>query len=109
MEDLVAVAVELDSNATRFFMTWGRLQDPVDPAALESLVLRHAASFDLGGAAVRARLCTTLGEAREAPYFYEALFDFAQRPIPFGDGYEAWRAERAEAQVRGEDLYFLGR
>lgn len=109
VEDLVAVAVELDSGDTRFFMTWGRIQDEVDPGPLQALVLHHAASFDLGGIATAARVCDSLQEAKDARYFFEGIFDFAQRPIPFGAGYPAWRAEMAEALEQGEHLYYLGR
>lgn len=58
--------------------------------------------------AVSARVCETLQEAREAPLFYEALFDFAQKRIPFGDGYEAWRRERDALMRDGRELYFAG-
>lgn len=47
VEDLVAVAVELESGETRFFLTWGRIQERVDPAPLAALVLRQASTFDL--------------------------------------------------------------
>ncbi len=73
VEDVVAVAVDVDDGTTRFFITWGRIQSTVDPQPLEELVLRHAAGFDLGGTPVRARLCDTLQEARNEPYFFEAL------------------------------------
>lgn len=109
MEDLVAIAVEVDTGETRYFLTWGRIQDNVDPEPLEAVVLRRAGGFDLGGDPIRVRVCDALREAREAPYFYEALFSFAQRPIPYGDGYEAWRAAMSAALEEGRELYYLGR
>jgi len=108
MERWVAVEVRTDAGRSRFFLTWGRIQDPVDPQPLEALSLQAAAHFSLGGRPVRARVCRTLGEAAAQPYFFEALLTFAQQPIPVGDGYEAWRRERAAAMAEGREFYFLG-
>ena len=108
MDDLVAVAVELSGGARRFYMTWGRIQHPVDPAPVEQLVLRYCVHEDLGGEPLAARVCRTLQEACHAPYFYEALFAFGQTRIPFGDQYEAWRSALDERMQRGEELYYLG-
>src|SRR5215469_14031149 len=93
MDHLVAIALELENGAKRFYMTWGRIQHPVDPEPLEQLVLRHSLKNDLGGTPLKARLCPTLQQASHAPYFYEALFTFSQTPIPLGDQYETWRSE----------------
>jgi hypothetical protein len=108
MDHLVAIAIELAGGAKRFYMTWGRIQHPVDPEPLEQLVLRYCVRNDLGGNPHKARMCQTLQEASHAPYFYEALFSFCQTRIPFGDQYESWRSERDERMQRGEELYYLG-
>lgn len=108
MEDVVAIEVALEDGQHRYFMTWGRIQDTVDPTELENLVLRHSTKVDLGGIGRSARLCDTLSEASAAPYFYEGLLSFAHQPIPFGKGYSKWRKRRAEAQRTGQDIYFLG-
>ena len=108
MEDIVAVAVELDNGEERFFMTWGRIQDTVDPEPLEQLVLKHCVGYSLGGKPVKTRMCWTLQEAAHAPHFYEGLFSFSQRPIPFGDHYQTWRAERNKRMQQGKELYYLG-
>jgi hypothetical protein len=108
MDHLVAVVVELEGDARRFYMTWGRIQHAVDPEPLEQLVLRYCMRDDLGGNPLKARICRTLQEASHAPYFYEALFSFSQTPIPFGDDYEAWRSALNERMQRGEELYYLG-
>ena len=108
MDRLVAIAVELENGAKRFYMTWGRIQHPIDPEPLEQLVLRHCIKSDLGGKPLNARLCRTLQEASHAPYFYEAFFSFNQTQIPSGEQYEAWRRELNERMQRGEELYYLG-
>jgi len=103
MDHIVAVAVELESEAERFYLTWGRIADTVDPEPLEQLVLQHCIGYDLGGKPVKARVCFSLQEAALAPYFYEGFFSFCQEnPIPFGDGYEAWRAEMDKRMQKGE-------
>jgi hypothetical protein len=108
VEDLIAIEVTLADGGSRYFLTWGRIQDPVDPAPVCDLVVRHAAHLKPASA----RVCSTLREAAEsdaAPYFYDGLFDFAQRgAIPRGDGYEAWRAERATAMEAGREIYDCG-
>jgi hypothetical protein len=108
VEDLIAVAVKLDDGTERFFVTWGRIQHPVDPGPVGALVLHHAHGFRLGGSPVSARLCASLQEAADEPYFYEALFDFARRGIPFGRRYARWKKARAKAMADGKELYFLG-
>lgn len=107
MEDIVAVRVLTSKGEAAYFLTWGRIQDPVDPAPLEALVLRDAPSCGVEG--VRAELCSSLQEAAAEPYFYESLFAMSQKPIPFGDGYEEWRASIDLAMQQGKELYFLGR
>jgi hypothetical protein len=108
MDHLVAIAVELEGGARRFYMTWGRIQHADDPEPLEQLVLRYCVRNDLGGNPLKARMCRTLQEASHTPYFYEALFSFSQTHIPFGDHYQAWRSELNERMQRGEELYYLG-
>ena len=100
---------ELDTGDRRYFVTWGRIQDKVDPAPLEQLVFQHSSRCDLGGEPVRAILCDSLREARDERYFFEALLAFGQQQIPYGDSYAAWRAETQEAMENGRELYYLGR
>ncbi len=108
MEDLVAVRVTLASGASRYFVTWGRVQHAVDPTDLEALVLEHCAGFSLGDTAVSAEVCASLQEACREPYFFEALFSFSQRRVPYGDGYEQWQRDTDDEMRRGKQLYFLG-
>jgi hypothetical protein len=109
VDDVVAVRVTLESGEARFFMTYGRIQDPVDPAELEAIVLDHSRGFSLGGTPVSARVCASLQEARDEPYFFEALVSFSLSPIPFGDGYPAWRSSMDEQMRNGKQLSYLGR
>jgi hypothetical protein len=101
------VEVRLADGALRYFITWGRIQDTVDPEPLQDLVMRHTTGFALRGDAVSAELCL-LREARDAPYFYEALVHFGQQPIPFGRGYQRWRRRIGREMEAGKHLYFLG-
>lgn len=108
MDDLVAVEVTTVAGDKCYFVTWGRIQAPVDRKPLEALILSVAHHWALPSEAASARVCETLAEAREAPFFYEALFTFSQKPIPFGDGYESWRLETDERMRNFEDIYFAG-
>lgn len=109
MEDVVAVEVTLKAGERRYFLTWGRILDPVDGTVLAALVLEHAAKNALGGEPVSAKVCPTLADARDQPYFYEALLYFAWAPPRFGTDYESWRQERETAMRQGRELYYLGR
>lgn len=108
MEDIVAVAITLADGRCRYFLTWGRVFDPVDGAEWESLAMKHSTMFQLGGPAVSARLCESVREAASEPYFFEALFAMAQRRIPFGTKYEGWRRATAKALRSGREWWYLG-
>lgn len=108
MEDLVAVAVQLDTGEVRYFITWGRIQHAVDPQPLANLILEQSHHFALGGTALTACVCTTLQEAALQPLFYEALFTFAQRKIPFGSEYQEWCEEMNRRMQDGKEMYLLG-
>jgi hypothetical protein len=108
VEDVVAIAVRLNDGTERFFITWGRLQDAVDPRPLASLVLRHAHRFALGGTPVGARACWSLWEARDAPYLYEHLTAVARERIPYGRGYANWKAKKISALEAGKEIYYCG-
>ena len=105
MDDIVAVEVETDSERG-VFLTWGRIQDPVDAGPLEMLVMRQATNFSLKGKPMRARVIS-LQRAHKEPYFFEAFFTLCQEKVPFGRGYENWRKKIARQMERGEHLFFI--
>jgi hypothetical protein len=111
MEEVVAVEVRMADGSARYFLTWGRIQDTVDPRPVCDLVMEAADGVALGGQPASARLCDTLREAADsgtAPYFYECFMTFARERIPFGDGYAAWRQERAAAMEAGKEIAYCG-
>ena len=67
-----------------------------------------ATHFKLPGAPLRARVCDSLQEARDAPYFYEYFFSFCQKRIPFGDQYQEWRAHIDERMRAGHEIAAIG-
>jgi hypothetical protein len=81
----------------------------VDPQPLLAIVRDNLHRFDLGGTPTTIDLCPTLQDASGAPYFFETLFAMAQRPIPFGAGYKAWRKRTLAAMEGGGELHYLGR
>ncbi len=111
MDDVVAVEVQLADGAFRYFLTWGRIQDSVDPTPVCDIVLEAAQRVALGGEAVQARLCDTLKEAAEsdaAPYFYECFLKFAREKVPFGESYDTWKQDKARAMRAGHDIAYCG-
>jgi hypothetical protein len=109
MEDIVAVEVTLDTAEKRYFLTWGRVHHRVDPAPLEALILRVCRRFSLGGDPVGTRLCATLQDAADQPYFFECFFDMCQKTIPFGPEYPDWAERTRRAMDEGKEIYYLGR
>ena len=112
MEDVIAVEVRLADGSARYYVTWGRIQDPVDTGPVTDLVMAHASPGSLGGEPVSANVCHTLraaAESAQAPYFFEALAEFSRQTIPRGVEYEPWRRERAEAMANGREIYYCGR
>jgi hypothetical protein len=108
VEHIVAVEVTVDTGRRTYFLTWGRVQDRVDPAPLEAVIMSVAGKFKLPGKAVGARVCESLQEARDAPYFFEHFFSFCQKQIPFGDSHEAWRREIDHRMRAGYEIAGLG-
>ncbi len=108
MEDVVAVRVRLRGGGSRYFLTWGRLFDPVDPTQLEDAVREHLDKFDLGGKPVSVKVCSTLQEAAAQPYFFEALWWFGQQKVPYGPGYKRWVSSKRRRLKDGDELRYLG-
>jgi hypothetical protein len=108
MEDIIAVELTTTEGDVCYFVTWGRIQSAVEPEPIESLILKEAHRFAVRGTPAKARLCWSLQDARDAPYFYEALFYFCQQPIPFGPGYRKWRKRMDGRMRRGHELWFIG-
>jgi hypothetical protein len=75
---------------------------------VESIVHARATCFGLGHATA-AQVCWSLRDARDAPYFYEALIDFAaELAARKNSDFEAWR-ERTDQEMRaGQHLWYLG-
>jgi hypothetical protein len=109
MEDIVAIALELESGSKLYLLTWGRIQDAVDPSPLEKLVFEQSVNRVFAEKLVRARLCRSLQEAAQEPFFYEYFFSMCQKKIPFGNEYHQWRKEMDEKMRNGKELYYLGR
>ena len=110
MDEVVAVAVTLEDGATRYFLTYGRIFDPVDTAPIEATVLQFASGCDLGGTPVSAEVCTTLQDASKEPYFFEALFEITRDSAsPSSRRYRRWKRKVAEGMSQGREIWFLGR
>jgi hypothetical protein len=108
VEQIVAVEVQLESGARRHFLTWGRIQDAVDPRPLARLVLKHAHHFGpMDGVPMSSRVLWSLHPALQAPEFFECFFEMCQVKIPTGDDYEAWRMSMDAAMQRGEQFRYL--
>src|SRR5450759_2996359 len=100
VEEIVAIKATDSREKHHFFITWGRAFDRVDPKPLLSAV--RPALSRLGLSTIRRlEVCSTLQEASDQPYFFEALLAFAQKRVLSAKA----RRNRIAA---GKDVYYLG-
>jgi hypothetical protein len=111
VDDIVAVEVLAPSGGPFFVMTFGRVQESVDPSQLEEIVLENAPRFSGIDDPTSARVCWSLRIARDAPYFYECLIEAAAELAVTptrGLRYKRWR-QRTDREMRaGQHLWYLG-
>jgi hypothetical protein len=107
LEDIVAIKATDSSGKHHFFLTWGRAFDRVGSKPLLTAVRPALSQFGLSKIR-RLEVCSTLQEASDQPYFFEALFAFAQKPAPSGKARRAWSAVRRKQIAAGKEIYYLG-
>ncbi len=108
MDDVIAVRARTDEGQVRYWLTWGRLFDAVDPEPMIAAVRPQLQWPGRRGQIVMVEICASLQEASDQPYFYEGLFWLSQTLIPFGDGYEAWTRVMRDRLAAGRELFYLG-
>ena len=67
MEDIVAIEVRLRGGIRRYFLTWGRVFDAVNPTPLIDCISTHIRKNALGGEPESISICKSLQEARDEP------------------------------------------
>ena len=107
MEDLVCAKAHDSKRGKIALITWGRVFDVVDEVAL-----KRALVSGLGVKGFRSikriEICFSLSEGARERYFFEALFHFAQRPIPFGETtYRRWAAKMRKEISQGRQLFVI--
>jgi hypothetical protein len=108
MDDVVALALQLESGDEAFVITWGRLYHAVDTLPLAHAVLKQRQQFQLQSPVTGVRLCESLREAALAPRFFECLLAVGRERIPFGPDYASWRRRKLAMVESGRDLWFAG-
>ena len=110
MDTVVAVRATRRSHSEVYFLTWGRIYDPVDTAKIESAVTDYAMrSTDLKDDVKHVAVCSSSLEAASAPYFFESFFEMCQARRPEkGWRLAVWRMKIARRIAKGEEIWFLG-
>ena len=108
MDDIIALEARVADGTSRYFMTWGRIPERVDPRPIELIVRTAAGQFAIGGDVQSVRVCDTLREAASSEYFYEGFFHFCQERIPFGPHYQEWADGKLKALREGREIFYLG-
>jgi hypothetical protein len=106
VEDIVAIKATDSRGKRHFFVTWGRVFDSVDPQPLLNAIRPALPRFGLSTIR-RLEVCSTLQEASEQPYFFEALLAFSQKRIPSGKARRAWSALVASRLQLGKTFIIL--
>ena len=109
MDDVVAVRLLLADGGTAYMMTWGRTLSEVDPAPLEALISEVASGFSLRSVATRVEVCYSIAEARDAPYFYEAVMSFSAAMATERINSKKWKRTQAERMFAGKEIFYMGR
>lgn len=102
MEYIVAIKFKRSDGKIGAYLTWGRIFDSLEDTELLEIVKNKFKNLE-------PRLCRTLQEVSQFPYFYEGLWTFSQEYRPM-EGEEAlkWKKKKAEEMKRGSDFYLLG-
>ena len=108
MEDIVAVEVIKLDNKKLYFLTWGRVFDPVDEQQLLRSLEANLKKYGIVQYK-KITLCPSLQKAVKAKYFYENFFLMSQKKIPFGRKYQVWRKTMITKIKQGKEIYFLGK
>ena len=111
MDDVVAVCCDLKmgdgSSRRRWYLTWGRTFEPVDPTQLIECVRAFVlANWQVAEADVR--VCESLAAARDAKYFYDGLIYFARLSASAGYGTVQWIEEERARMLTGKSMYLAG-
>ena len=107
MEDIVGIKFIDKIEGEGAVITWGRIFDNLDDKELLEVVKKRLIRF--GAKNIESiKLCYSLMEIADQPYFYECLIYFIQNPIPFGDGHASWIEKKRKALCSGNDISFLG-
>lgn len=108
MEDLIALRVQRTDGKTYAVLTYGRIFDAVDP---KLLIKSYLSSLSKGARdrVSSVEMCSSLAEVSGCAYFYEGLFTFAIRGIPFGSQHADWIVRKRREFLDGNgDFYLVG-
>jgi hypothetical protein len=108
VDDLIALKVVLKNGEDRYFLTWGRIPDPVRTKPVEQLLWAVLSQFSLGGEPKSVHVCKSLQEATAGEYFYECFFWMCQEHIPRDETHDSWARDKLERMRAGKDFCYLG-
>jgi hypothetical protein len=106
MDDLVCLRITDRIAGTVYALTWGRVFDPVEPEALIQAVKKGASSFGLRDIE-KIYVCESLSSGAKEKYFFEGLFSFSQKQIPFGARYKDWTKQMRREIAAGKSVFVI--
>lgn len=106
MNDLVCIKIRDRQRGVVHALTWGRLFDAVESDQLLQGVKIGVSAFGVNEV-IDLELCDSLASGAHEPYFYEALFSFAQQPIPYGPKYKKWVQQKRSEIIAGKSLFVI--
>lgn len=102
-----AVRLISSTHGDLFLLTWGNVYDRARLSnVVRDYISRHG---DLAGTISGIELCRTVGEAAQAPYFFEAFFEMARsRRRQVRSMWILQRRATARKMAEGREIWFLG-
>jgi hypothetical protein len=109
LENIIAVAM-IGADGTKFyFLTWGRIFDPVDEEEIIKCVKIYADKCNVSKPIKAGYVCHDLQEASKQMYFYEAFYYMALVKVPSEKKpYQRWKTKIVEELKRGNKIFYLG-
>jgi len=110
MTPILAIELTLQDDTTVFLLTRGGVPGYIDQSSVEQAAWDYVSKHgDLAGRTVGVHVCRNVGEAANAPYFYEAFYEMASTRQPRTRwGRAVWNRILARGIANGRQVWLLG-
>lgn len=110
MTPILAIKLTLQEDVTVFLLTWGEVPGYVDRSSVEKAAWDYVSTHGtLARRTIGVHVCRNVGEAADAPYFYESFFEMTSTRQPRTRwGRMVWNRIMARGIANGRQFWLLG-